>query len=222
MGNASAVPATDSIQTALADAAALLDARPDAALAQAEVILRRAGRLPPAELLIGQALRRLGKPKAALARLNPLARQHPTVPAILWELAQAAQEAGDHRQAIGALESLTRQQPGVPGGWFLLAGLLRTVGRDGDAWRADLSGVHAASRDRDLLAAAMAMNEGRLDDAATLLSARADRLADDPAGTRLMGEVQWRRGDMNAALAHVEHDGALDMSQGRIHGGAAT
>ncbi|WP_278984969.1 tetratricopeptide repeat-containing sulfotransferase family protein [Sphingobium yanoikuyae] len=209
MGNASAVPATDSIQTALADAAALLDARPDAALAQAEAILRRAGRLPPAELLIGQALRRLGKPKAALARLTPLARQHPTVPAILWELAQAAQEAGDQRQAIGALESLTRQQPGVPGGWFMLAGLLRTIGRDGDAWRADLSGVHAASRDRDLLAAALAMNEGRLDDAAALLTARADRLPDDPAGIRLMGEVQWRRGDMNAALAHVERAVAL-------------
>lgn len=204
MGNAPAAPATDTIQTALAQASDWLETHPDRALAQAEAIMRRAGRLPPAELLAGQALRRLGQPQAALARLAPLARQHRHIPAILWELAQAAQDAEDQPQAIAALEGLTRLQPAVAGGWFLLAGLLRAVGRDEDGWRADLSGVHAASRDRDLLEAAMAMNAGNLDDADMLLVARAERLPQDPAGTRLRGEVQWRRGDMTAALALVE------------------
>ncbi|WP_311268338.1 sulfotransferase [Sphingobium sp. WCS2017Hpa-17] len=204
MGNAPAAPATDTIQTTLAQASGWLETHPDKALAQAETIIRRAGRLPPAELLAGQALRRLGQPQAALARLALLARQHPHIPAILWELAQAAQDAGDQSQAIAALEGLTRLQPAVAGGWFLLADLLRAVRRDEDGWRADLSGVHAASRDRDLLEAAIAMNAGNLDEADTLLVARAQRLPEDPAGTRLRGEVQWRRGDMTAALALVE------------------
>jgi predicted Zn-dependent protease len=204
MGNAPAATATDTIQTALAQAAGWLETRPDTALEQAQAIIRRAGRLPPAELLVGQALRRLGKPEAALLQLAPLARQHPHIPAILWELAKAAQEVDDQPQAIAALERLTRLQPAVANGWFLLAGLLRAVGRDEDAWRADLSGVHAASRDRDLLEAAVAMNEGRLDEADALLVARSERLPDDPAGIRLRGEVQWRRGDMNAALDLIE------------------
>lgn len=204
MGNAPAATATDSIRAALAQATGWLETHPDRALAQADAIVRRAGRLPPAELLAGQALRQLGQPQAALARLTPLARQHPAIPAILWELAQAAQEAGDRPQAIAALEGLTRLQPAVAGGWFLLAGLLRAAGRDDDGWRADLSGIHAASRDRDLLEAAMAMNAGNLDEADALLIARAERLPHDPAGTRLRGEVQWRRGDMTEALALVE------------------
>ena len=204
MGNAPAATATGTIQTTLAQAAGWLETHPDTALALAETIIRRAGRLPPAELLVGQALRRLGQPQAALARLAPLARQHPQIPAFLWELAQAAQEAGDPPQAIAALKALTRLQPAVAGGWFLLAGLLRAAGREEDGWRADLSGVHAASRDRDLLEAALAMNAGNLDEADTLLAARAERLPQDPAGTRLRGEVQWRRGDMTAALALVQ------------------
>ena len=212
MGKAPAATATDSIRMAMAQAASCLDTHPDRALAQAEAILRRAANLAPAELLVGQALRRLGKPKAALARLSPLARRHPDAAAILWELAQAAKEAGALPRAVTALESLTRLQPAVAGGWFLLAGLLRTVGRESDAWRADLSGVHAASRDRDLLEAAMAMNEGRLDEADAMLLARSAWLPDDPAGIRLRGEVQWRRGDMSAALALVER--AVEIAPG--------
>lgn len=212
MGKVPAATATDSVRTAMAQAASWLDTHPDKTLAQAEEILRRAGRLAPAELLIGQALRRLGKPKAALTRLSPLARRHPEVAAILWELAQAAKEAGALPQAIAALERLTRLQPAAAAGWFLLARALRATGRDSDAWRADLSGIHAASRDRDLLEAAMAMNEGRLEEADAMLLARSERLADDPAGTRLRGEVQWRRGDMSAALVLVER--ALDLAPG--------
>ena len=185
-------------------AARLLDARPEATLAAAEAILRRAPGLPPAELLAGQALRRLGRAAAALPRLAALARKQPRVPAVLWELAQAASEAGRAGQAIAALESLTSQQPSVAGGWFLLAGELRKIGRVEDAWRADLSGVHASSGDPGLLEAAVAMQEGRLDESETLLQARLQHQPDDPPAIRLLGEVNWRRGDMTEALALVE------------------
>jgi len=197
-------PKAPQLQAALAEAAALLEAEPGAALAHAEAILELAPGLPPAELLACQALRRLGRARASLARARALARAHPRTPVVLWELAQAASEAGDPRQAIAALDSLTRQQPTVAGGWFLLAKELRKAGRSADAWRADLSGVHAASHDPDLLRAAVAMNDGRLDDAEALAAARLREAPDDPPALRLLGEIHWRRGDMSEALAQVE------------------
>lgn len=187
-----------------AEIAALLELRPQAALARAEAMLRQSPGLPPAELLACQALRRLGRAPAALARLSVLARDHPRVPAVLWELGQAASEAGDARQGIDALVRLTGLQPMVSGGWFLLARELRKAGRGAEAWRADLSGVHAASHEPDLLRAAVAMKEGRFDDAEAILKAQLERAPDDPPAIRLLGEISWRRGDMTEALVLVE------------------
>ena len=192
------------LKQALDRAALMLEAEPEAALAQAEAILKRASGLPPAELIACQALRRLGRREAARARLSVLARRQPNVPAVIWELAQVASEVGAVAQAITALQSLTAQQPTVARGWFLLAGELRKAGRRDDAWRADLFGVQASSNDIELVNAAIAMNERRLDDSAAILEARLQRLPDDPAATRLLGEVNWRRGDMTKALALVE------------------
>ncbi|PZQ63770.1 MAG: hypothetical protein DI570_07745 [Phenylobacterium zucineum] len=197
-------PEALSPQAALAGIAALLDTQPETALARAEALLAASPGLPPAELLACQALRRLGRPQAALARLAPLARAHPGVPAVTWELANAASEAEDTRGAIAALETLTHQQPMVAGGWFLLAKELRKAGRTMDAWRADLSGVHASSRDPDLLRAAAAMNEGRLDEAEAVLRAGLAQAPDDAPAIRLLAEVNWRRGEMTDAIALVE------------------
>jgi len=208
----STAPSAHPIQQALEQAEQLLDTQPDAALAQAEAILRQMPGLPPAELLACMALRKLGQPEAALPRLAALARSQPRVPSLIWELAQAASEAGERPQAIAALENLTRQQPGVASGWFMLAAELRADGRSDDAWRADLSGVNAAGRDPELLKAAADMNSGALDASAALLTARLERMPRDPVGTRLLGEVHWRRGDMDQALALVAQ--ALELAPG--------
>ncbi len=196
------------IAAALDRAAQLLDTRPDDALAQAEVILE-ASKLPQAELLACQALRRVGRPGAAIARLANLARSHPQVPAVVWELAQAASEAGYSGQAIAALETLTRQLPAVADGWFLMARELRKAGRNDDAWRADLAGVRASSSDPELLEAAVAMNENRLDAGAAILMRRLEQLPGDAPACRLLGEIHWRRGEITAALALVERAVAL-------------
>jgi predicted Zn-dependent protease len=200
------------LDQALAGAARLLDTQPEVALVRAEAILKQARGLPPAELIACQALRRMGRLKPALSRLSALARNQSRVPAVLWELAQVASEAGDSGQAIAALESLTRQQPAVAGGWLLLAGQLRKAGRKQDAWRADLSGVHASSRDPELLEAAASMNEGDLDAAETILKGRLQRQSEDPSACRLLGEVNWRRGDMTEALTLVQR--AVDIAPG--------
>jgi predicted Zn-dependent protease len=202
-------PPGPALDRALAGAAQRLATDPAAALAEAEAILARAPDIPQAELLACQALRRLGRSGAALPRLAALAKARPGVPAVTWELAQAASATGATDQAIEALEALTRQFPAVPGGWFLLAGELRKIGRDEAAWRADLSGIHASANDPELLEAATALNESRLDDAKAILSARLARLPDDASACRLLGEIHWRQGDMTAALAHVERAVAL-------------
>ncbi|MDB5687932.1 MAG: hypothetical protein JWR77_2521, partial [Rhizorhabdus sp.] len=87
-------------------ASRMLQSQPDLALAQAGKVLRALPNHPDAELIKGQALRRLGKPEAALLGLSALARRQPHMAAVIWELAQAASEAGDTRQAIAALETL--------------------------------------------------------------------------------------------------------------------
>jgi len=205
VGTAPGAPAqTASFRVALDRAAAQLDSQPQAALATAEQILLQAPGLPPAQFVAAQALRRLGQPGAALERLAGLSAGTRRPPMVLWELAQAASEAGAADQAIAALEELTRQDPGVATGWFLLAKELRKVGREADAWRADLAAVHATSRDPVLLEAAAAMNKGTLDESEAMLRARAERLPDDPVGTRMLGELLWRRGDMTEALVLVE------------------
>lgn len=190
--------------SALAEAEALLHGQPHVALAKAEAILRQAPGFPPAEFLAARALRRVGKGKAALQKLDVLARTNPRVAAVLWELGDLAAALGDHARAVAALKALTHVQPGISAGWFLLARCLRKVGRSDDAWRADLSGIHASSRDPELLKAAMAVNDGLLDDAEAALKARLVRLPDDPPACRLLGEIAWRRGDMTGALDLVE------------------
>jgi len=191
------VASSADLRAALEQAAARLNAEPQAAFDVAEAVLLQAPGLPPAQFIAAQALRRLGQPGAAFQRLCALnggARR--SLPMVLWELAQAASEAGESDAAIAALDELTRQDPGVATGWFLLSRELRKAGRETDAWRADLSAVHAASRDPDLLEAAVAMKEGELDESEAKLRLRAEHRPDDPVGTRMLGEVLWRRGDM--------------------------
>lgn len=201
---ASAAMETRGISEALADATHLLGSDPARALVRAREILRLAPGHPHARLVEGQALRRSGDPSAAVPRLADLARSQPRMVAALWELAQAASETGDTKRALAALESVTRQQPAAARAWHLMAKELRAAGRDEQAWRADLSGVHAASRDPDLLKAAMAMKDGRFANGEAILAAKLAQSPDDPAASRLLGEINWRRGDMTAALALVE------------------
>src|SRR3990167_5889949 len=152
-------------QPALAEGEALLVIAPHKALSAAEAVLRQAPGFPPAEFLAARALRRMGKGKQAVAKLDALARGNGLVPAVLWELGQAAAEADDTPRAIAALQALTQLQPGIAGGWFLLARQVRKAGRADEAWRADLSGVHASSRDTGLLKAALAVQDGDLESA---------------------------------------------------------
>jgi tetratricopeptide (TPR) repeat protein len=203
--NTAVASGRDALRRALAETAALLETQPACARIQAEALLRQAPGLAPAELLLCQALRREGQGARALPRLAALARREPRVPPVIWELAQCAHEAGASAQAIAALETLVQLQPAVAAGWWMLAAELRRAGQQEQAWRADLSAVHAAARDPELLRAAMAMNAGELDAAEAIVAPRDD----DPAAIRLHGEIRWRAGELHQAIALVERALAL-------------
>lgn len=197
---------------ALAEAEQLLATRPHLALTRAEAMLRQVPAHPPALFLAARALRRMGRQREALDRLDALAKANPRVPAVLYELGQVAADLGDQRRATAALQALVRLQPAIASGWFLLARQLRKAGQEEDAWRADLSGIHASSRDGELLKAAAAMNDGETDAAEALLNARLERQADDAPALRLLGEIAWRRGDMTTALDRAAR--AVDLAPG--------
>lgn len=204
--------APNSLEQALAQASDLLDSEPLAALTHARKILQAAPDHFHAALIEGQALRRMGDLPAALRRLVELTRKQPRMLGAVWELALTASEAGENKLAISVLERLTRQQPAVASGWFLLAKELRKAGPTEEAWRADVSAVHASSRDPELLKAAVAMNETRLDEGEAILKARLERVPDDSVAIRLLGEINWRRGDMTEALTLVRR--AVDFTPG--------
>ena len=205
-------PRQDRSAEVLGQIAGLLQTQPRIALERAEALLLQAPELAPAELLACQALRLLGKSAAALPRLEKLALRQANVPVVHWELAQAAMEKGATQRAITALETLTRMQPAVSSGWFLLARALRAASREEDAWRADLSGVHASGRDPELVKGAMAMNAQRLDDGIALIKARLARSGEDAPAVRLLAEMQWRRGDMGEALEQAQK--AVELAPG--------
>lgn len=200
------------MEAAFTRATGLLDRDSAAALAEARAMLQMAPADPVARLIEAQAMRRSGDAAGALSRLDRLVAEEPRMFGALWELAQTAAETGDCARAVAALETLTRQQPAIATGWFLLAAQLRRLDRAEEAWRADLSGVHASARDPELLKVAAAMNAGRLDDAAAMARARRHRIPEDPVAVRLAGEIAWRQGDLSAALDTVET--ALAMAPG--------
>jgi predicted Zn-dependent protease len=203
---------SSAIKHALDLAGAYLRSQPEAALIQAEAVLKELPGFPPAELIACQALRRLGNNSAAYTRLKQLARRESHVPAVLWELAQAASEAGAATDAIAALRRLTGLQPIVAGGWRLLAAELRKLGQDADARLADLSCISASAKDVELNRAAAAMKNGRLEDAKSILISRLESCPEDAAATRLLGEVTWRSGDMTEAMILVRR--AVELAPG--------
>jgi predicted Zn-dependent protease len=91
----------------LATETARLDTDPTAAFATAEAALAQIPDLKPAQLLAGQALRRLGRLDEAVTQLAVLANTAPDVPAACWELAQAA-AGGWARNIWNARASIVR------------------------------------------------------------------------------------------------------------------
>jgi tetratricopeptide (TPR) repeat protein len=190
--------ASGTVEAALGHAARLLARQPALALARPRNLRAVPGH-PHAVLIEGQALRALGRLDEARGVLAALAAAQPRG-GCGGGTGIDAGRAGCGERSHRAVAPRRGAQAGYGP---CLAGPGRPAARDGGqagAARADVAGIEAASKDPVLLRAAMAMGEGRLEDAEAQVRARLAAWPADPAALRLLGEVLWRQGEIEAAV----------------------
>ncbi|WP_018075300.1 tetratricopeptide repeat-containing sulfotransferase family protein [Novosphingobium nitrogenifigens] len=203
---------TLTLDAALGHASALLGRDPAMALGQAREILRVVPGHPQAMLIEGQALRLLGDLAAARAVLARLAADQPRSALTLFELALVHGQMGEPRQAVVALERALGLKPDFLPAWHALAGALRETGREADARIADAKAVEAATRDPVLVKAAIAMHQQNFQTVEAMLEERIRMLPRDAAALRLYGEVAWRQGQLDQAIARLKR--TLEVAPG--------
>ncbi len=182
----------NSIDQALAHAAAMLNSRPDAALNQALEVLKAVPNHPMAALVVGSAERLLGRTANALNILGNLARAQPQAAAVHFEYGLALAAAARPQEAIGALRYAGQLNPTLPGVWLALADQLRATGDGEAADSAYLLHVKAATRDPRLLRAAAALTKNEIPDAESLLREHLRPYPSDVAALRMLAETVAR------------------------------
>jgi tetratricopeptide (TPR) repeat protein len=192
--------ATGTVQEAVALASTWLAHKPALALAQARAVLEAVPGYPQARLVEAQGLRRTGERAAARALLGKLALEQPRSAATALELGLVALELGETSFAVANLGRATELKPALAAAWTGLAAALRETGREGEAAKADLAAIRAATTDAVLLRAATALTGGRPEEAEPLLRERLRRDPADVAATRLLAELAWRIGRMDDAI----------------------
>ncbi|HEY0316114.1 MAG TPA: tetratricopeptide repeat protein, partial [Sphingomonas sp.] len=194
--------AMGSIDEALAHAERMAVARPDLALLQVEEILRVAPGMPQALLVKGRAERLSGQLDAARSTLAALFADQPRSAATALELGLACYLAGDAPAATAALHRATELKPELAEGWTALADVLRLAGDEDGADRAHLAGIRASTNDPELMKAALALSDNRLDMAEPILRDRLRQRPTDVAAIRMLAEIAGRIGRYRDA-AHL-------------------
>jgi tetratricopeptide (TPR) repeat protein len=200
----------DSINTAIAQAAALLATNPAQAETLARGVLGAAPSDPRARLIAGSARRRLGDPKAARAILEPLARAFPRAANTQYELGATLSDLGDRAGALAALRQATTLNRDLPEAWRLIGDLLFLAGDGPGAERAFGEHARASVPDRELRPAADAILEGRLDEAEALLRQRVATRAGDVWAMHMLADVFIRERRFSDAEILLDRCVALD------------
>jgi tetratricopeptide (TPR) repeat protein len=180
------------IAVALANAARLLESRPELAAEQAAEILKSAPSHPLATLLLGVARRVAGVPKAALQVLEPLAALHPHWALAYYELALAYGEAQRSADALSALRQALALKPEMADAWRALGDQLTIAGDAEGADAAYAQNIKASTKDPRLLNAAAALCENQIPQAEALLRAHLKKYPTDVAALRMLAEVAAR------------------------------
>lgn len=191
---------TGSLQTALANAQRLLRVDPVLAGQQASEILVTLKGHPEATLLLATSHRLRGQHAQAVESLAALAASRPQWTAAQHELQRALAAAGQSKAVIAALRHATRARPELAESWRWLADCLAA---SGDAAQAELARSQMAYcvRHPELLAAANAMDEGRVGDAEKALRRHLSHIPKDVAALRLLALVALRCGQVHDADA---------------------
>lgn len=186
-----ATQARASVQQALSHAARLLDRDPALAAEQAQAILAAVAH-PEAELILGIARRYQGDNEAARGILEKLAAAQPGSARTRYELAQALAALGDYAPAIAALRRAAELAPGLAEAWRSLGDLLTLTGDSAGADAAYARQIRAAVNDAELMQAADALCQNRLDIAERVLKVRLKRTPTDVAAIRMLAQTATR------------------------------
>lgn len=115
-------------------------------------------------------------------------------------------------RALLLAEQLIAAQPDIAEAHRLAAHALRRLGREAEAQQASLTAVSAAIHDPEMIAAALALAQGRLPDAEAALRGRLRQDATDVAAIRMLAEVAGRLGRYGDAEKLLRR--ALELAPG--------
>ncbi|GAB3793706.1 tetratricopeptide repeat-containing sulfotransferase family protein [Dyella agri] len=204
--------ATGTLEQALAHATRLLERDPALAAEQLDEILQVAPGHPRALHLLATARASLGDLPGALAILVPLARTQPNAAAIHFDLGVALGRSGSERDAIAALRHAVALKPELPQAWRVLGDCLTAAGEAEAADAAYACHVRHATRDPQLMAAAVALAENRIPEAEARLREHLRQAPTDVAAIRMLAEVAARLGRNEDALHLLER--CLELAPG--------
>jgi predicted Zn-dependent protease len=174
-------------------AAALLATDPARAAREAESLLKLARNDPRALLIVASARRRQGDAKGALAILEPLAKAYPRATMTHYELGLVFADLGRRGSAIATLRHTVTLNRDLADAWRALGDQLFLEGDTAGAESAFAEHARAAVTDPALKPAAVALFEGRLEDADDLLRAHVTTHVTDGRGLKLLADVRLRQ-----------------------------
>ena len=161
----------------------------------------------PLQQALSHAQRLLDRDPALAARQAMLVLDRkPGEPSALHTLGRAEAALGRHAAARRSLEAAAAGDPNLAGVWRDLGDACARLNEAGAADVAYRRHVEAAVCDPDLMHAAEALAENRLDLAETRLKARLRSAPTDVAALRMLGELAarlGRLGDAETLLAHT-------------------
>lgn len=202
------------LATALAHCARLLGPAPDKALEQARAILDAVPGQPTARFFLGIAQRRTGDVAAALVTLRTVAGENPASADVAFEFGLTLAEAGRGEEARAAFAAATRINPGHAEAWRALGDQHRLAGDEAAADAAYALQIRASVSEPRLIAAASALNDGKLAVAERMLKAfLAEKPTDAPA-IRMLAEVAGRIGRNEDAVALLQR--CLELAPGFV------
>lgn len=188
------------MQSALADAKRLLGHDPLAALARVDGVLAGGRDSVEARVLLGAALRRVGKIREARDVLAPLAAAMPQAWGIHYEFGMALAALGAGEAAADALDQATRANPQSSLAWHALGDQLLLLGRPIEANAAQARMVPGCVADRALDEAAAAFFERRDTAARGALQRRFGIDLNDLGAVRLLSDIGLRQGNFAAVV----------------------
>jgi tetratricopeptide (TPR) repeat protein len=200
------------LDVALKHTAQLLQSAPALAVEQATEILKSVPHHPAATLMLGVAQRSTNALVDSRNTLQSLIAVHPAWPLAHLELARTLSLAHEGDAAIEHLRRAVELKPDLPDAWRELGDHLTAVGEADAADAAYRQHIRHSTRDPRLMDAALALGEGRIAIAESLLRAHLKQYPTDVAAIRMFAEVAARLGRYTDAQHLLER--CLELAPG--------